>query len=180
MSERNKELVWAIVFFVLAISLGAYAVLGKVAFGAMSLLDTKDFCAVWSLCCVVGAILGLIGDQRLNSWINPRIETCSQKRAEIKERRRTTLAALDLKYPNRVTRREERKKFLCRVAGWILLVSPLVAIIVSIVLIVCLKTEIYYMILAISILYAIQLWGFMLRTYLQMKKDSKNNHAKIP
>lgn len=170
MSERNKEFVWAITFFVLAISLGAYAVLGKVAFGAMSLLDTKEFCAAWSLCCAVGAALGLVGDQKLTAWIIPRVEAYSKKRAKIREQRRTTRAELDLKYPSRVMRREERKKLLYCVAGWALLVSPLIAIIVSIILIVYLRTDIYYMILAISILYAVQLWGLMLKTYLQIKK----------
>lgn len=170
MSERKKEFLWALVLFALAASLGAYAVLGRVAFGVMSLLETKQFCAIWSLCCVAGGVLGLIGDQRLNDWINPRLKAYSEKRRKAKERRRLMRAELDLKYPSRVVQRERRKKFLCCVAGWALLISPLVAIIVSIILIICFKAEIYYMILAISILYAVQLWGLMLKTYLQMEK----------
>lgn len=135
MSERNKEFVWSVVLFIIAISLDAYAVLGKVAFGEMSLLDTKEFCVIWSLCCVVCAALGLIGDQRLNAWIKPRIEAYSKKRVKLDRQRRAKRVELDLKYPSRVTQREECKKLLCRMAGWMLLLSPLVAIIVGIILI---------------------------------------------
>lgn len=164
MSERDKEFAGAIVFFALAVLLGAYAVLGELAFGAMSLLNTRQFCAVWSLGCVAGGALWLIGDQKLNEWINPRLEAYSEKRRKVKEQRKVMQAKLDSKYPDRVAQRERRKKLLCSIAGWALLISPIIAIVTSIILI-CFKTEICYTILVISVFYAIQIWSLLLKAF---------------
>lgn len=168
MSERGKELVSAAICFALSVLFAINAVLGKIAFGVMSILDTRQLCAICFLAFALCGVVGLIGNRRLNNWINPRLEAYSQRREYVKTQRKAIRAELDLKYPSRVVVRESRKRFLYSVAGWIILFSPLIAIIISIILIILFKTEIYYMLLMISLLYAVQLWGLVLRTFLQL------------
>jgi len=175
MSERGKELVWMVVSFTVAILFGLYMVLGKVAFGAMSLPETKEFCAFCSFGCVAGGIISLIGNRRLNDWINPRLEAHSKRKMEARERRKAMRLKLDLEDPSRVTRRNTRKQSLRCMAGWCLLLGPLVAIIASATLSICFKTETYYAVLAISIFFAVQVWGIMLKEFLQMRKEDKQN-----
>ena len=71
MGGRGKEKIAAIAFFLGAVTLGLYAKLGKVAFGVLSLSETKLFCTVWSFACVGGGILSVIGNYGLNMWLNP-------------------------------------------------------------------------------------------------------------
>lgn len=134
MSERRKEWVWTAICFALSILLAINAVLGKVAFGQMSMLDTRQICAVYSVTFVLCAILGLIGDQRLNDWINPRLKAYSQRRKDAKARRKGRQAELDLKDPGRVMKRERRKQFLHSVAMLVILCSPIVVIIVFVLI----------------------------------------------
>ena len=171
MSERHKEFICTIILGAIAVALGLYAVFGNIALGAMSISETKGSCGYWSAICVICGAISLIGDQRLNRWINPRLEAYSKKRKEHKERRKAMRVILDLKDPSRVERREKRKKHLCCALGWMLVLSPLAAIIVSVILSAYFKSEVCYMILAICVLYAVQLWGFLLIEYLKMKKE---------
>lgn len=173
MSERRKEYAWTIVLFTAAILLGSYTVFSKKPLGAMSLLDAKLFCGAWSLACTLGGALALIGDKRLNDWINPRLAAYSKRRKDAKKQREIMRVLSDLENPSRVARREARKKRLLCVAGWALLLSPLVAIVASVISIFYFKTEIYYMVLAISVFYAVQLWGFLFKAFMQMKNEDK-------
>lgn len=173
MSERNKEIIAAVTCFAGAAILGLRAILGKAFFGILPLFDTKVSCVIWAFACATCGILLAIGNRRLNKWINPRLDAFLDRREEAKRQREALRMELDAKDPSRVERREERKKHLFCVIGWILLVSPLVAVATSIALIIRFKTETYYMMLAISLLYAAQLWGLMLKAYLEMKKESK-------
>lgn len=174
MSERRKELLSAIGFFAVAVVLGSYAIFGKTGFGAMSPAELKWDCGFWSIGLAMCGLISLIGNRRLSDWIGPRVEARSRRRQEAKERRRTLRAELDLKDPSRVERREKRKDHLYCVIGWGLLSSPLVAIVISIALVVHLQSETHWMYLLISMLYAVQLWGLMLKEYLEQKAETEN------
>jgi len=175
MSERGKERLWVVASFTTAILLGLYAVFGGTAFGAMSLIDTKEFCAFWSFCCVAIGAIALIGDRRLNDWIIPRLEAHSKRREAARKQRELLRLKLDLEDPGRVARRNARKQLLLCVTGWGLLLSPLAAIIASAVLSFYFKTEACYMVLVISIFYALQMWGIILKGFLQIRKEGKQN-----
>lgn len=165
MTERRKELLWTALSFAAAMILGLCAIFGKISLGVMSIPETRQFCVCWTFGLVVCGILGLIGNKRLNEWIIPRL----RRRQEAKEQRRAMRAEPDRVDAGRVVRRETRKKSLLCAAGWLLLLSPLIAIVTSATLCVHFKTEEWYMVLVISVLYAIQLWGLMLKTYMQTK-----------
>lgn len=134
MSERRKEFVWAAIWFALSALLAINAVFGKVAFGIMSISDTRLVCIIYSLGFAFGGVLASIGDKRLNEWINPRLEVFSQRREGAKARRKARQAELDLMYPSRVIARERRKRFLHGVVGLVIFFSPLIAVVVGLIL----------------------------------------------
>lgn len=109
MSERNKEIRYATVSFAGAILFLAYAMLGKMVFGALSLYETKELCVFLGIGLVLCGALLLIGDKRLNAWINPRLKAIAQKWQKAKEHHEELRTGLDQKDPSRVTRREVRK-----------------------------------------------------------------------
>lgn len=157
MSERNKEIVMATVLFLGAIALGLYAVLGKVALGAMSLEDTRLASAVCPVWCVASGILAAIGNCRMSDWLAPRLRAYFMRREQDLKEYEAWQAELDLKDPSRIARRERREKRLQRVGKLVFLLSPLVLAIVSAISVayfdsdICRTTTLLSMILAVCV-----------------------------
>lgn len=159
MSERNKEIVMATVFFLGAIALGLYAALGKVALGAMLLEDTRVTSAVWSVGCAVSGIFAAIGDRRLNDWLAQRLKAYFVRREQDKKEYEAWQAGLDLKDPSRIARRERREKRLRSVGKLVFLLSPLVLGIVSAISAAYFDSDICRTMTLLSMMLAVFLWS---------------------
>lgn len=159
MSERNKEIVMATVLFLGAIALGLYAVLGKVALGAMSLEDTRLASAVCSVWCVASGILAAIGDRRPNDWLAPRLRAYFMRREQDLKEYESWQAELDLKDSSRIARRERREKRLRSVGKVVFLLSPLVLAIVSAISAAYFDSDICRTMTLLSMILAVVLWS---------------------